>query len=52
MICNMRPAVEARAFENDVHADLSPRKVSGVFLRINLNSFAADGDSTLFVGKI
>ena len=41
--------VEARAFEHDIYFQFAPRAICGVFLRINFDGFAVDGDRTRFV---
>ena len=42
-------AIEARAFKNDVNADLAPRKILRVFHRIDLDLLSVNGDR-IFAG--
>ncbi len=41
--CLFFGAVETGAFQNYVYADFSPRKINGVFLRINLDGLSVYG---------
>lgn len=45
-------AIESRAFENDVYADLAPRQVSGVLFRIDLYLFSVDDDGVVRRGDL
>ncbi len=42
-------AVEARAFKHDVYFKLAPRKVCSVFLFVNFNGFAVNGERSVLV---